>query len=683
MARARYSKTFFSFLLFFILVWAKPHYGQERLQSKIDSLDQVISRTQSQDSLVKLLSSQLILAYQIDDDNKIAEVELKIASYSNYDGLEMESHAKSAFNIYGNLNDTSNMISALYQVAYAKQLQNDYDSTRFFTERFLELAENNKDTLSLIKGRLMLSSIYNHLALYPQSLKELNKSKILAESTKGNETVVIDILNRESFIFYSLEQFEKSADRIIKIIELLNVDGEARRMNIWHNNLASVYSLCNCVPFQRRKDILKKSISYADQGEFTYGKAFAYKHLADTYRDEGIYDSTLYYLEQIEVLLPEINKPDFTGLVSVAQGSYWSSMKNNRRAIPYFKKAYNIWEQLGKKKDQMSIAMVLNDLYSSQNNFESAYKYLNVYVGLRDSIYSEEKIRQVKELEMTYDFRQKQTTDSLKSEEKLSLLSVGYEYEAALQKRSYLIMLSIGIGILIIACITYYSLLHQKKLSKLLEVKSRQVETELQQKELLLAEIHHRVKNNFQILSSLLELQSKGVEDEATKELISEGKNRVRSMALIHNQLYNTDSLTIYLSEYLHNLVSEIQRSFDNSASEVVISVAEEYTVDIDTMVPLGLIANELVTNSFKYAFQSTETLSLKISLSKNEGFDLLTVRDNGPGLPNAFDIKKTKSTGIWLVSRLALQLHGHYEYEYDNGAVFRIYFKQSEFIGV
>ena len=656
-------------------------HGQNSVQSKIDSLDQVIDRTKSQDSLISLLSVQVDLAEQINDNKKVAEIELKMAEYSSYDGLEMQVHAKKAFGLYANANDTANMIRAMFQVAYSKQLQSDYDSTLHYGQRFLELATSNRDTPSIIKGRLLLSSVYNHLSLYPQALKELNESKILAESTSGDKAVILDILNRESFIFYSLKQYEKSAERIAEIIDLLEGDGDPRRMNIWHNNLASVYSLCNCVSFQLRKDILKKSISYANQGEFTYGKAFAYKHLADTYRDEGIYDSTRYYLEQIEVLLPEINKPDFTGLVNVAQGSYWSYVKNDARAIPYFKRAYTIWEELGKKQDQMNIAMILNNIYSERNDFTNAYKYLNVYVGLRDSLYSEEKIREVKELELAYDFRQKLITDSLRNEEKMSLLSVGYEYEASLQKRTNLIILSIGIAVLIIACIIYYSFLRQKKLSKLLEIKSHQVEVELEQKELLLTEIHHRVKNNFQILSSLLEMQSKGTQDEATKELISEGKSRVRSMALIHNQLYNADSLTVRLAEYLHNLANEIQRSFDDQRCEVAIDVEEAYTIDIDTMVPLGLIANELVTNSFKYASESVEELKLTIQLTKNSDHDLLIFRDNGPGLPQGFDLKQAKSTGIWLVSRLALQLHGRYEYEYDNGAVFRIYFRQSEFI--
>lgn len=656
-------------------------FSQEGLKEKLDSLEQVISQTKSEDRLVQLFSAQIELAEQMKDLLKVAEVELKLAKVSSFDGVEMQKHAYKAFKAYTMEGDTANMIEAAYTVAYGKQLQSDYDSTRHYAQRVVNLAESARDTVSIIRGRLLISSVYNHMSLYPQSLQELNKSKVLAESINGNKAVMVDIFNRESFIYYSLREYDKSGDRILKIIELIREDNDDRRMNIWLNNLASVYSLCNCVSFERRKEVLKESIEYAEKINFTYGKAFAYKHMADTYRDAGQFDSTRYYLDKIEILLPEINKPDFTGLVNVAQGSYWNYVKNETRAIPYFKKAYNIWKELGKQKDQMEIALLLNNIYQERSDYANAYKYLREYTALRDSLYSEEKIREVKELELSYDFRQKQITDSLKNEDKLNILSLSYEYEAALQKRSKLIIILVSIGILVIACIIYYGLVKQKKLAELLKVKSDQVENELHQKELLLTEIHHRVKNNFQILSSLLELQAKGVDDQATKDLISEGKSRVKSMALIHSQLYENEGLTIHLAEYLQNLINEIQKSFEGQTSEIEMNVDPKYTLDIDNMVPLGLIANELVTNAFKYASSPGNPLTLQVGLSEENGKNVLIFKDNGPGLPSDFDVKTAKSTGIWLISRLALQLHGHYEYEYNNGAIFKIHFSQREFV--
>ncbi|MGW8121687.1 sensor histidine kinase [Roseivirga echinicomitans] len=665
----------------FLMMWSIKAFAQDGLKAKMDSLEQVIAQTKAEDKLTELYAAQILLAEKLEDFYKVAALELRLAKVSSFDGVEMQTHAQNALDFYLVERDTAKIIDANYQLAYSKQLQNDYDSTLFFAKSVVTLAEETRDTVSIIRGRLMLSSVYSHLTQFPKSLEELNLSKVLAESTPDNKSVLMDIFNRESFIYYSLQDYEKSADVMFKMIEVLKEDDDPRKLNIWFNNLASVYSLCNCVSIERRKELLKESIDYAKRANFTYGRAFAYKHLADTYRDARELDSTRYYLEQIEVLLPEINKPDFTGLVSVAQGSYWSSMGDDRRATPYFIKGYNIWKALGNRKDQMNIGMILSGIYEDRNDYKNAYKYLSEYTVLRDSLYSEEKIREVKELELFYDFRQKQITDSLKNEDKLNLLSLTYEYEATLQKRSKLMILLIGIGVLIIACIIYYFFIKQRKLAGLLQVKSDQVENELKQKELLLTEIHHRVKNNFQILSSLLELQAKGVDDQVTKDLITEGKSRVKSMALIHSQLYENEGLTIHLAEYLQNLINEIQKSFEGRTSEVEMDIDPKYTLDIDNMVPLGLIANELVTNAFKYASTPNHRLKLQVSLSEENGKNVLTFKDNGPGLPTDFDIKTTKSTGIWLISRLALQLHGHYEYKFNEGAMFKIHFNQSEYL--
>ena len=647
-------------------------------QAKIDSIQLVLDKTQNKDSILSLLSQQLALAEKLGDAKQQAQIEVKLGVNSDYDGFEMEEHIKRAIVLYEELNDTAGVIAATYQLANAKQLQGEYDSTIHYSNKLILLAEDAADTASIIRARLLLSSVHNHQSNYEASLQELNKSRRIAEMLEDNLSLTLDIYNRESFIYYSLQEFDKSAERIEKIIEALKASNNQRRLNLWHNNLASVYSLCgNCVSYEKRKQILKQSIEYGEAANFSYGLAYAYKHLSDVYREEGKRDSTRYYLDQIEVLLPSINKRDFTGLVSVAQGFYWEQGGNKPNAIKYYGKAHDIWAELGKKREQMDMAWNLGHLYESTGDFKKANRYLYTYVSLRDSLYDVDNVRKIKELEMNYEFRQQQVTDSLKNLEQVNLL----EYEAAAQKKTKNLLIIGVLLVLIVSIIVFNSLLKQKKLGKLLKVKSAQVESELAQKELLLTEIHHRVKNNFQILSSLLELQAKGTDDQQTKELISEGKSRVRSMALIHAQLYQKDSLAVKLHDYLQNLVAEIQKSFTGSTGQVNLNVSEETTIDVDSMVPLGLIANELVVNAFKYADGQTDELKLEINLYEEGGFQVLMFKDNGPGLPENLDLATSKSTGLWLVSRLALQLHGKSEYVYENGAMFKVYFKQSEFL--
>lgn len=218
-----------------------------------------------------------------------------------------------------------------------------------------------------------------------------------------------------------------------------------------------------------------------------------------------------------------------------------------------------------------------------------------------------------------------------------------------------------------------------RKQSKELSEKNKIIEEALKEKELLVKEVHHRVKNNFQIVSSLLELQTKGIEDEKALELANEGKNRVKSMALIHQKLYQNESGLIDFDEYIKQLIKELSSLYSSYKNVNTIVTSKDVMFDVDTAIPLGLIINEIITNSYKYAFQKNENNNLKISLSKeaNEDYKLI-IEDNGPGLSDNFDVKKAKSLGLRLVNRLVKQLHGNLIQTNVNGAKFEISFKDS-----
>ncbi|MFK7951761.1 MAG: histidine kinase dimerization/phosphoacceptor domain -containing protein, partial [Ekhidna sp.] len=170
------------------------------------------------------------------------------------------------------------------------------------------------------------------------------------------------------------------------------------------------------------------------------------------------------------------------------------------------------------------------------------------------------------------------------------------------------------------------------------------IQKSLLERESLLKEIHHRVKNNLQIIASLLYLQSGKFEDEDFKKVLEEGQGRVRSMALIHQKLYENDNLkSIPFGEYLKELVSEIRASFGMANVQLNIE-AEGIFFDVDTAVPLGLIVNEMATNAFKYAYHEKQKGTLSIFLTEENGQYLLNVKDDGKGIPDEIDIRKTKS---------------------------------------
>ena len=163
-------------------------------------------------------------------------------------------------------------------------------------------------------------------------------------------------------------------------------------------------------------------------------------------------------------------------------------------------------------------------------------------------------------------------------------------------------------------------------------------------------------------------------------EAIKEGQNRVKSIALIHQKLYQTEDLSqVDFQEYCEQLVSFLQSAFGQSSKAIVAEIeANEIQLDIDTAVPLGLIINELVTNAYKYAFQKQDLGLIRIELKKQDEGLQLCISDNGCGMPTNFDIAKAKSLGMKLVNILARQLKGKAHWENDSGARFIVNFKES-----
>jgi PAS domain S-box-containing protein len=190
----------------------------------------------------------------------------------------------------------------------------------------------------------------------------------------------------------------------------------------------------------------------------------------------------------------------------------------------------------------------------------------------------------------------------------------------------------------------------------------RQVMESLHEKELLLKEIHHRVKNNMQIISSLLNLQKNRIEDEYARDKLDESINRIYSMALVHESLYLSDNFSkININEYVTSLSAQLLGMFGLSSEKILlkIDIDESLMIDINRAIPFGLILNELIMNSFKHAFSGREMGEIKISIKNIENRIVIHYRDNGKGLPDDFNIDELTSLGFTLITNLVKQLKG------------------------
>lgn len=210
-----------------------------------------------------------------------------------------------------------------------------------------------------------------------------------------------------------------------------------------------------------------------------------------------------------------------------------------------------------------------------------------------------------------------------------------------------------------------------------------ELKSSLKEKEVLLREIHHRVKNNMQIVSSMLNLQAHHVDgDGIAFDVLMESRNRVRSMAIVHEKMYQSNDLThIKFDDYIQKLVSDLFSSYGISQDQIKLIInVEDIMLNIETAVPFGLIITEIVSNSLKHAFPEERKGELKVSLRKLDGNFELIVSDDGIGFPEELDYKKTSSLGLQLVNSLVGQLEGTISMDSSHGPEFKIMFQELKY---
>lgn len=206
-----------------------------------------------------------------------------------------------------------------------------------------------------------------------------------------------------------------------------------------------------------------------------------------------------------------------------------------------------------------------------------------------------------------------------------------------------------------------------------------QMKKALKEKEVLMREIHHRSKNNLAIISSLLNIQSKNIKDREARAIIKESQNRAQSMALIHEHLYSSNDLKNFnFGEYLKILASNLFKSYLENSKNIKLNLnIENNMLDVDTAVSLGLITNELITNSIKYAFPDENNGEISLEFYKSNGIFNFIIKDNGVGFSDDLDFLNSSSMGLRVVNMLISQIEGDVKLNNDNGTEFIITFKE------
>jgi two-component sensor histidine kinase len=210
------------------------------------------------------------------------------------------------------------------------------------------------------------------------------------------------------------------------------------------------------------------------------------------------------------------------------------------------------------------------------------------------------------------------------------------------------------------------------------------IKASLREKELLLQEVHHRVKNNLQIMSSLLRLQSSHIKNPDVQKIFLESENRIKAMAIVHNKLYNAKNYEkINFNDYVKTLTNNLFLSYGVNANQIRLNlVLGNIELNIDTAIPCGLIINELISNSLKYAFPNARKGCIEVSLTYENNTDMLvlTVKDDGEGFKSGTIPLKGETLGMKLVQLLTAQLDGKLVTNLESGSEFKIIFKEIKY---
>ncbi|NNF36912.1 MAG: sensor histidine kinase, partial [Saprospiraceae bacterium] len=339
-------------------------------------------------------------------------------------------------------------------------------------------------------------------------------------------------------------------------------------------------------------------------------------------------------------VVEKIGSPVQIATTCIGLGQNYSKLGDRRNGIKYYEQALKIAEEHDLIEAQNRAAEGLLNFYIETGNSKLANNALNIYKSTRDTLQARAIDKNVLEVNTKYETERK--------ENEIALLNKENDLKALQLSTRKKQLWGLGIALVLFGFLLYRLFGLNGKLKKALG-----------EKNILLQEIHHRVKNNLQVISSLLGLQSRYVKDEGVLDAIKSGRGRVQSMSLLHQNLYREENLKgVKMKEYFTNLTQNLFDTYNIDEDNISFTTdIEDLELDIDTVVPLGLIANELITNALKHAFQEGEEGVIHVALKESGGRLHLTVSDNGKGLPEGVLPISGGSLGSKLINSFAEKL--------------------------
>ncbi|MBL3657377.1 tetratricopeptide repeat protein [Fulvivirga sediminis] len=553
--------------------------------------------------------------------------------------------------VHSELKDIPDQKAFIYSNLGTAHYSSQIDSSMFYYQKAKEIYLQIKDTINLALMSANLGKVYNELGVYDRALENLLEATLFFEQTNDLRNLA-SCYNTIASIYSKQGDYDKALNYhhlALKLRKSLNIP---RQISATYNNLGILFKKIGL--YDSTLVYYKKSLEIKRHTNDYLGLGVAMNNLGSLYLEIDNYDSAHHYLTQALHWRKEANDKTGTSITLNNLGRLYVLNNMPKIGLKYLLQA----------NEELKNLKLLEELKDNLENLILAYEAMNLQsealsiskslMAVKDSLLNQEKIESLIEMQIKYETEKKIREIAL-LEEKQKV------QEAQLEIRQIWIFTLVLIAfLLLIIGLLIYTRWNKEKAAK------HAVET-------LMQELHHRVKNNLQLLSSIFSLQSRAIRDENALEAVKSGENRVNAMAIIHQKLYRkTGSRLVNINEYITDLVDELAASYGyNNDNATIKTSIEPLNLDVDKVIPLGLIVNELVSNSLKYAFPVSSKPYLEVVISEENALLTLNISDNGPGFQSE-SISKN-SMGLNIIRTLGRQLKASICWETNNKTSFTL----------
>jgi two-component sensor histidine kinase len=576
-----------------------------------------------QDSIKKLLPALPADTHKVNLLNKLA------GSFLPTNTDTMVSHAQEARALAEKLHYNKGIADASNLIAIDSRLKGDYSASLEDFFRCIALYEKEKEGAKQAGVYIQLAQVYKDMSGLNQTEEYIDKgtsysqqSYLLYSSLKDtagmvNSLNMAGILNRDKGkVFGKLHYYDTAYQAYQEALGLISRSGKgAAYTGRLYNNLSQVF-LEYRNDYRQALDYLFKAVAFNQANSNFNSLSFNYGNISHAYVLLHDYNQALQYAHKMLESVKEQHKPE---------------------------RMNNAWNQL-------------YEVFEARGTMDSALHYYVLADQLDDSLNNVKKTNEVMHLQTKYETVQKEA-------QILRLQSEGADKN---KRITFLAIGIIGFALLAGSMIWLYSRVRKQR---------QQIALQSKHMEMMMKELHHRVKNNLQIVSSLLSLQTYKVQDEEAVSVLRESQQRVQAMSFIHQRLYKTEDLTaVNMKEYLSDLAESLLSTygFQRDQFDLQIKIDREM-IDIDKALPIGLVINEMITNALKYAYAGIQHPSLLIGLTEDATNMTFVIRDNGIGINEQAWKQKSNSFGKQLITALCKQMRAKQALVVDGGTAFTL----------